>query len=397
MDTHHGQDAASQSPSLLLVDDERDFVETLALRLETRGFTVLRAYDAASGLAVLQNREVDVVVLDLNLPGRNGLEMLTDIRQLRPFTEVIMLTGESGVQRAIEGMKRGVLDYLIKPVAIENLIASIRQAKAHRNSRLESRRMVEMAKLASTGLLAQGVAHEINNPVNIMSHEAGWIMDLLDEEEFAGCANLPELKRAAGKIQGMAQRCKQITSKLLILGRQQDTLLRGVDLSTLIDTLLASRATLAAELRVAVERDIGPLPERLDLSAADLEQILANLVDNGLDALGEKGGTLSVKVALENQDLILVVADDGHGIDAADLPRIFEPFYSTRAVGKGTGLGLSIAGSIVNNLAGDIQVQSEFGRGAVFKVRIPLLGRLAADDAAAESLKSMEPATENVG
>jgi signal transduction histidine kinase len=383
--------AAPENASILLVDDERDFVETLSLRLEARGYTVLRAYDADAGLAILQNREVDVVVLDVNLPGKSGLEIVDEIHRLRPFSEIIMLTGEAGVRSAIQGMKLGVLDYLIKPVPLAKLLDSIQRARSHRGARLESQRMIEMSKLAAIGGLAQGVAHEINNPVNVMSHEAGWILDLLDEEEFQDLQNLAELKRAATKIQDMGQRCKQITSKLLILGRRQDLLLKGVDLAALVSKTLADRATRAEQLGVRVAPIIGALPELLDLSAADMEQVLANLTDNALDAMEQGGGVLTVRLAIRGDMLELEVTDTGRGVAHGDQTRIFEPFFSTRPVGKGTGLGLSICQSIVNNLGGDIRVRSELGRGATFSARIPLTGRLGPDAAPG----NQQPATTN--
>lgn len=385
--------AALETASILLVDDERDFVETLSLRLESRGHTVLRAYDADSGLAILQNREVDVVVLDVNLPGKSGLEIVDEIHRLRPFSEIIMLTGEAGVRAAIQGMKLGVLDYLIKPVPLTKLLDAIQRARSHRSTRLESQRMIEMSKLAAIGGLAQGVAHEINNPVNVMSHEAGWILDLLDEEEFQNCQNLAELKRAAAKIQDMGQRCKQITSKLLILGRKQDELLKGVDLAALVSKTLADRAARAERLKVRVAPSVGVLPERLDLSAADMEQVLANLADNALEAMEQSGGVLGVRLEIRGEMLELEVTDTGHGVAHGDQARIFEPFFSTRPVGKGTGLGLSICQSIINNLGGELRVQSELGRGATFSARIPLKGRLGPDAAPG----NQQPATTNAG
>ena len=117
---------------ILLVDDEEQFVETLAQRLETRGFVVDTALNGDRCLEILQQKEMDVVILDVQMPGRSGIDTLKEIRRLRPLTEVIMLTGHATVETAIEGMKLGAYDYLLKPTEIEDLVAKITKAQARK-------------------------------------------------------------------------------------------------------------------------------------------------------------------------------------------------------------------------------------------------------------------------
>ena len=111
---------------VLLVDDEQQFVETLAQRLETRGFVVDTALEGDRCLAILKDKDMDVVVLDVQMPGRSGIDTLKEIKKLRPLTEVIMLTGHATVETAIEGMKLGAYDYLMKPSEIDDLVAKIK-------------------------------------------------------------------------------------------------------------------------------------------------------------------------------------------------------------------------------------------------------------------------------
>lgn len=117
---------------VLLVDDEQQFVETLAQRLETRGFVVDTALDGDRCLAILMDKDMDVVVLDVQMPGRSGIDTLKEIKKLRPLSEVIMLTGHATVETAIEGMKQGAYDYLMKPTEIDDLVAKITKAHARK-------------------------------------------------------------------------------------------------------------------------------------------------------------------------------------------------------------------------------------------------------------------------
>jgi DNA-binding NtrC family response regulator len=126
---------------VLLVDDEEEFVETLAERLEVRGFDVTKALSGAEALERIQEREIDLVVLDVQMPGLDGVEALRQIKQRKPLVEVIMLTGHATVQTAIDGMKLGAFDFLLKPTETEELVEKIRRAYSRKAERTgESRR-----------------------------------------------------------------------------------------------------------------------------------------------------------------------------------------------------------------------------------------------------------------
>ncbi|MBC7357212.1 Response regulator receiver domain-containing protein [Desulfacinum infernum DSM 9756] len=115
---------------VLLVDDEVPFVETMTKRLGKRGFHILKAFNGPQALEVLDDDDkVDVVILDVKMPGMDGIETLREIRKRRPLVEVIMLTGHATVETAIEGMRLGAFDYLMKPCDIEDLSAKVQEAK----------------------------------------------------------------------------------------------------------------------------------------------------------------------------------------------------------------------------------------------------------------------------
>ncbi len=123
---------------VLLVDDEAPFVETLAKRLSKRDLTILTAFSGAEALQKLDGEAgIDVVVLDVKMPGMDGIETLKAIKNIHPLVEVIMLTGHATVESAIEGMRWGALDYLMKPCDIEVLMVKVQEAKSKKNKQEE--------------------------------------------------------------------------------------------------------------------------------------------------------------------------------------------------------------------------------------------------------------------
>jgi len=115
--------------TILLVDDEVPFVETMTKRLAKRDFQVETAFSGQAALDVLENnRGVEVVILDVKMPGMDGIETLKQIKSKYPLVEVIMLTGHATVESAIDGMKIGAFDYLMKPCDMDQLIAKVMDA-----------------------------------------------------------------------------------------------------------------------------------------------------------------------------------------------------------------------------------------------------------------------------
>jgi signal transduction histidine kinase len=249
---------------------------------------------------------------------------------------------------------------------------AIRQAKARRAEKLAGLRMIETGKLAVVGELAKGVAHEINNPVNIMFHEAGWMDDLLSDADIADKDLLRELRGAVSRILTQGRRCRSITAKLLSLGGRIDPRPQRIRPDRLAAAALKAVKARARSMSVKLGSDFARDMPELFLPPAHLEQVFSHLVDNALDAMEDRGGELRITGRCEDGKVVFVVSDTGLGISPASLPRIFDPFFSTKEVGKGSGLGLPICRGIMTNLGGDVQVESEPGRGTSVTVWLPV-------------------------
>jgi len=237
-----------------------------------------------------------------------------------------------------------------------------------------NQQMIETGKLASVGELAAGIAHEINNPVAIMVEEAGWIGDLLEDEEFAEGENLGEFRRALNQIRTQGRRCKEITHKLLSFARKTDATVKDVQINDLILELVALSGQMARYNQVTITTQLHPRLPYVTISPSEMQQVMLNLINNAIDAMEKTGGTINIATKLselEKGHIVITVEDNGPGIPESNLPRIFDPFFTTKPVGKGTGLGLSICYGIIQKMGGKIDVHSTVGQGTRFRIWIP--------------------------
>ena len=243
--------------------------------------------------------------------------------------------------------------------------------KMNRQKEMMNRQVIETGKLASVGRLAAGIAHEINNPVAIMVQEAGWIEDLLEEEEFQKGKNLEEIERALKQINTQGRRCKEITYKLLSFARKTDSRIQEVQINEMIEEVVAI-SNKASYTRISINSYTDNNIPLIDGSPTEIQQVILNLINNALYALEKDGGKIDITSRLEDSYALIVVEDDGPGIPEANLDQIFDPFFTTKPVGKGNGLGLSICFGIIKKMDGEFSVQSTVDKGTRFEIRLPL-------------------------
>lgn len=245
--------------------------------------------------------------------------------------------------------------------------------QADKEKEMMSIKVVETGKLASIGELVAVIAHEINNPVAIMVEEAGWMKDLLDEEELRQSKNVEEFQRSLTKIQTQGKRCRDINYKLLGFARKTDPRTTDFQINEMIGEEVGFSVHRAKYANIKFHTDLQENLPMIHASQTEIQQVMHNLINNAIDAMEKMGGNITIGTRYEGKNEIIVsVADDGPGIPQVNLTRIFDPFFTTKSVGRGTGLGLSICYGIIQKMGGDIKVRSEVGKGTVFYIHIPL-------------------------
>ncbi|MEZ4599894.1 MAG: cache domain-containing protein [Syntrophotaleaceae bacterium] len=222
--------------------------------------------------------------------------------------------------------------------------------------------LAQQGKLASLGVLASGVAHEINNPLGIILGYAGYLEGKMGEDN-------PHY-RFVHEIKRESKRCKKIVQDLLSYARIPKPVFEEVDLNELLEQIVDFAANHTDLQNVLVRKDLaGDLPPVM-MDGDQIRQVAINLILNAGSAMPE-GGEITVRTSRENdQNILLTIEDNGVGIDPEHIEKIFEPFYTTKK--SGTGLGLAITRQIITLHHGSIAVESEAGKGTRFVIRLPL-------------------------
>jgi len=235
--------------------------------------------------------------------------------------------------------------------------------------------ILQSERMAAVGRLASGVAHEINNPLAIISEITGFLSELVEDESQGRRTELvEELKEALPKIGKQIQRGRDITHRLLKFARKTEMWIEHADVSAALKEILPFLERECRLAGIAVHRNIQPDLPQVAIDETQLQEILMNLTKNAIDALASKGGgNIWLEAREEQAKVVISVTDDGPGIDDSVRDRLFDPFVSTKSLRQGTGLGLAICYAIVKRCDGEIRVASEPGRGATFTVFLPAL------------------------
>jgi signal transduction histidine kinase len=411
---------------LLIVDDEEAVRMLFSCHLG-ESYLCDTAKSADEALARMSRESYALVVSDVMMPGRNGVELLREITARHPETVVVMVSGVDRTQRVLDAVRLGAYDYLIKPCDLDALSMTVERALERRallraarhykldleyrneelrRSKAELERLqaqiVQSEKMASLGQLAAGVAHELNNPagylygnmellagsarglerllalydsVPLPEETAAAVEALKEEIDYEGA--LADLGSIISDCREGAERIRDVVQNLRTFSRLDEAEFKKVDIHEGLDSTIRLLSRYYSAGRVRLVRDYGELPA-VDCYAGQLNQTWMNLLANAAQAVAD-GGEVRVSTLLDGNAVRVSISDTGPGIPAAHLSKIFDPFFTTKPVGEGTGLGLSITYGIVERHGGTINVESREGSGATFTVTLPINARREVD------------------
>ena len=218
-------------------------------------------------------------------------------------------------------------------------------------------------RLAEVGTLAAGMAHEIGTPMNVILGRAEQLMRKTDDEAT---------RKALATITTQVERITKLMNQLLTFARRRPSERRSVNLGQTVEDCLEVLQERIRRARITVESDYETTlhPMHVHADPDQMSQVFLNLLINAIHAMPD-GGILRIALERANSHVKAVIADTGHGIPKEDLPKIFHPFFTTKAAGQGTGLGLTVVHNIVQEHGGSITVESEPGTGTTFTVTLP--------------------------
>jgi two-component system, sensor histidine kinase and response regulator len=402
--------APGRKGTLLIVDDEEGPRQSLKVIFKD-DYEILMAGDGPTAIAIAQKNQVDVAVLDIRMAGMSGIEVLERLKYVDPGIEVVMMTAFETTDTMRQALRLRACDYINKPFDISTMRAAV--AKAMQRHTLESEVHTNIEKLQALlgdleeqkieeqmsqtrGEIYASIIHDINGPLTVIS---GFIQLLNQRIGNAAKLEGPDLDFVRDRLKTITRQvtnCIEISRRYLgFLRRQNDELPRiGVNqlLTDLTHLLRAHPSLHHNQFSVQpLARDLG-----VRMNGTDVIQVLLNLVVNAfqcearphrveveaevLDAAcdlavfrdGPQDRFLNIE-SFENAPPLLLfrVRDDGPGIPPETLPRIFQPYFTTKGPSHGTGLGLNIVQRLVRQAKGALHVRSVPGQGTTFSVYLP--------------------------
>ncbi len=416
---------------ILAVDDSLTYLHELLAVLRGEGYDVVPARSGEEGLEMLVAQQFDCILLDLVMPGIDGIETCRRIKSSPLFRDVplIMLTAAEDRKAMIEALSVGADDFISKSSELEVLKARVRAqlrrkqfedehrsirekllrsqieaaearaarelaetraqlveelevkndelTRAYRELQTAQTQLVQSAKLASLGELVAGVAHEINNPLAfVISHLATVRRSVAKvDAKFRASIEQDDLaswQRAVdrlGEMDGGLQRMRDLVLKLRTFSRLDEGERKTVSIRECVESLLTILGHRLKD-RIEVETHYGE-PDVIECYPGLLTQAIMNLVANAIDAIPEHG-KIVISTGAHDDAYRISVTDTGVGIPEALRGRILDPFFTTKPVGQGTGLGLSITYSIVRKHGGALDFGGAEGGGTEAVIRIPI-------------------------
>lgn len=389
--------------NILLVDDTPAKLMALKSILADMGQNLVEARSGKEALRHLLQQEFAVILLDVMMPVMDGFETAELIRQRErsKHTPIIFVTAISTAEvDRTKGYRLGAVDYIFAPVVpeilkgkvavfvdlyrhkqqlyaltqtLEQRVAERTAAVLRKDEELQiiSQQLWQAAKLATMGELGASIAHELNNPLaTVTLHVESLLMQAPPDD--------PK-RRALEVIEQEVERMGNLVANLLQFSRRSQAQISTLDVREEIEKTLELIHYHLRNHRIIVARAFDPDAPLLHADRQQLRQLFLNLFTNASDAM-PKGGTLTIRVKAiaeakshtRKSQVVIEVADTGVGIAPEDLPKVMEPFFTTKPEGKGTGLGLAICRRIVQEHHGMLDIMSEVGKGTTVRIVLPV-------------------------
>ena len=370
---------------ILLIDDEEGIRKVLGITLEDIGYEVLSAENGEEALRLFRKTAPPIVLTDIKMPGIDGIQVLKTIKEEKPDTEVIMITGHGDMELAIRSLKFDATDFITKPINDDALEIALKRAnekitlKAKLKEYTENlellveektKKLLETERLAAIGQTVGGLSHAIKNIAGGLTGGAFVL------EKGIDLHNEKYLHEGWDMVKGNLARIKGMALDLLSYTKERDPDYQLLDPNSMAQEISDLMLPRARENDVSLEIESDESLLQVWLDPEGIHRCLLNLVTNAIDACinvdctQRHGKVLLRTLKTEGWAVEFQVVDNGCGMDEETKEKIFQRFFSTKG-SRGTGLGLMITKKIIDEHQGAIEFDSEKGKGTRFIIRLP--------------------------
>jgi signal transduction histidine kinase len=349
------------SGSILVVEDDDGHALLTERSLRKNGFDVEREATGEGCLRNLFGNEERMILLDLGLPDMDGLVVLEQIVAHSPETPVVLVTGVDDLNVAVQALRKGAWDYVVKRPDLSHL-----RELPHVIRRNQDRQRL----LKERNLYRSVLSHDIKNPLNIIFNYA----DMVGEEQHLR----PEARMFLQRIKDNASSILNLVNNFIevtrIEGGKMQLDRRPLAFGPLLRQIIERQTPLAAAKEISLSLQLAPNPPVVLAEEGSMDRIVTNLVSNAIK-FTPPGGSIGLETQWEGSTFSIRVADTGRGIPADELPVVFGKFRRAReaAFTEGSGLGLFIVKALVEGHGGRIDVASEIGKGTTFTIHLPVV------------------------
>lgn len=364
------------APLVMVIDDHPENLAVMEADLEEAGYRVALAESGPKGLALIETEHPDLVLLDLSMPGMDGLEVCRRIRQDRATRDlpIIMVTGRDSEKDVVSGLDAGGSDYITKPVHPETLLARIRtqlRIKYLQDSLKATITELQRLQQMRTDFVAM-ITHDLKAPLTTI---VGFAQML--QEGVLGEPPGEKFRKRLEQIEENGQRLTRMINDFLTFSKIEtgrlELIFERVDLNLCVMQAISLLRFEAERKQAQIEYTPLGHSLRIEGDSSQIERALSNILSNAVKYSPE-GSTVTVTLSEKSRRAVIEISDQGPGIDSESIPRLFDRYFRVQSPDKveGTGLGLSIVKSIVDAHGGKIEVDTQPGQGTTFRLIFPL-------------------------
>ncbi len=358
-------------PNILIIDDEEAIRDSCSQVLLKEAYHVETAGDGETGLNKIKESRPDLALLDLKMPGLSGMEVLKKIRDIDPNIITVVITGFATIDSAVESMKEGAYDFLPKPFTPDELRLIVRRGLEKRKLTLEASALREEKRRIEENFITM-VSHELRAPLADIQQYFEVILGGITGEVEAKQRKM--LENIRERIDSLLRLINDWLDMSRIKALEIVKNFEPLDISSILIDVIDFMRPQAETKKISLEINTHDSLKKVKGDRESLKMMFTNLISNGIK-FNNEGGSISVKVKEQEDNIIIEVSDTGIGIPKEDIPFIFDEFFrvksdKTRYI-DGTGLGLSIVNKIVKMHSGSVKVESELGKGSIFSVILP--------------------------